>query len=73
MYGGQGIKLEISEDKVRIELDCSHGEFPRPNLDATNSFQAKGWLLSELNTFPDQEPVPAEFFGNLAASGELSV
>jgi hypothetical protein len=48
LWGGAGIRLQVTKDGAEIEYDCAHGRISEPiRLDAEGRFQVKGKHLRD--------------------------
>jgi hypothetical protein len=48
LWGGAGIRLQVTKDGADVEYDCAHGRISGPlSLDANGHFQAKGTHVRE--------------------------
>jgi hypothetical protein len=62
-YGGRGAKVVVEGAYMSMELDCGHGEFPRPNLDEQGNFQVEGYLQSEIVNREENPKIPTQLEG----------
>jgi hypothetical protein len=47
-WGGEHVRLTVSDTGARVEFDCAHGSLDEPLvLDATGRFDVKGSLVGE--------------------------
>ena len=63
VWGGEHIRMEVSDDGAEIEFDCARGTISqRLDLDDSGRFHVQG-------TYMAQTPAPAAVYGGFSASG----
>src|SRR4249920_342380 len=56
-WGGQHVRLTVTDSGATVEFDCAHGSLEEPlMLDANGRFGVKGRLVGEGGPVPKDEP-----------------
>jgi len=70
IWGGRGIRMQISDSGASLEYDCAHGSIDELiATDSTNRFDVKGVLVRErggpVREGEDSEGEPARYTGHI--------
>jgi hypothetical protein len=69
VWGGTGIRLEVSGGGAEVEFDCARGRTGELSLDAEGRFSVRGTLANErggpIRLGEEPKPVPATYAGRV--------